>query len=168
MGMYISDALPLRICKRFYNGIWQPELRLYVLYITVVFTPVGLGICGAALKLHYHYMIYAFGYFIVAMVALMAVPITTNYVAESFTHYGTESALAMAFWRLAWGVVIPFFASQWIDKVGVNWVYGIAAFITIGSCTFLQVLLWRGPQLRQLSLVKSMVSSEEGRILFRQ
>ena len=166
--MFVNDGLPLWVCKRYYKGIWHPELRLYVLGITAVVTPVGLGICGAALKMHYHYMVFALGYFITATAVLMAVPVATNYVAESFTHYGTECTLVMTFYRLAWGVAIPFFASQWIEDVGINWVYGMAAFIVIGSWIFIQLLLWKGAWLRNLSLIKSMVSSEEGEILFEK
>jgi MFS family permease len=164
--MFVNDRLPLWICKRYRNGVWQPELRLYVMAITAVFTPVGLGICGAALKHHYHYMVFALGYFIVAVSVLIAVPVATNYVAESFTQYGTECTLVMTFYRLAWGVAIPFFVEKWIEKVGIEWVYGTAAFITIGSWAFIQVLLWKGDELRNLSLVKSMMSSEGGQTLF--
>lgn len=168
IGVFLNDGLPLWICRRFYGGIWHPELRLYVLGITAIATPVGLGICGAALKMHYHYMVFALGYFITATAVLMAVPVATNYVAESFTRYGTESTLVMTFYRLSWGVAIPFFASQWIEKVGINWVYGIAAFITVGSWAFIQLLIWKGARLRKLSLIRSMVSTEEGTQLFRK
>ena len=164
--MFINDGLPLWICRRFYNGVWKPELRLYVFAITAITTPIGMGICGAGLKNHYHYMVYAVGYFIVSIGVFLAVPVATNYIVESFTHYGTECTLIMTFYRLAWGVAIPFFAEKWIEKVGINWMFGIAAFVTIGSWLFIVVLLLSGPQLRRLSLMKSLVSSEEGEKLF--
>ena len=109
LGAFINDGLPLWICRRYYKGIWHPEIRLYVLGLSAIVAPVGLAICGTALKMHYHYMVFALGYFIVGISVLLAVPVATNYVAESFSHLGTECTLVMTFYRLAWGVAIPFF-----------------------------------------------------------
>jgi MFS family permease len=166
IGMVVNDGLPLWICKRYYNGIWRPELRLYAMTITVVFCPVGLGICGVALQHHYHYIVFAVGYFVTAFSVLICVPVATNYIAESFKHYAAECTLVMTFYRLSWGVAIPFFISRWIDEVGVNWVYGTAALITIVAYSFICVLLWKGPVLRTKNLIKGLASSEEGEILF--
>lgn len=104
----MNDKLPLWICKEYYSGIWKPELRLYIMVITVVFCPIGLGICGVALPRYFHYMVFAFGYFITAVSVLVSVPVATNYVAECFTHFTMECTLVMAFYRLSWGVVILF------------------------------------------------------------
>lgn len=166
IGIAANDGLPLWICKRYYHGTWRPELRLYVMIITVIFCPIGLGICGVALHRHYHYMVFALGYLVTAFSGLVAVPVATNYIAESFTHYGTESTVAMTFYRLSWGVLVPFFVARWIDEVGINWVYGTAALITLVSWGFIWTLLWKGHELRAKSLIKSLASSEEGETLF--
>lgn len=162
MGALVNDAIPLWICNRFYNSTWRPELRLHVMWLPLTILPIGLGLCGAALQYHLHYMVYALGVFFAAIAALLATPVATNYAAESFTHHGEACALIITFYRLAWGEAIPFFADQWIDRVGVGWVFGMSAFFTVASAVLILLLLWRGHTLREWSLVRSLATSEEG------
>ena len=162
VGTLINDALPLWICKRFYGSLWRPELRLHCLWIPTILLPIGLGICGSALQYHLHYMVYAFGVFLAAIAALLSTPIATNYAAEGFTKHGEACAMIITLYRLGWGVAIPFFADQWIAKVDVGWVFGMSAFFTVASGGLIMLLLWKGRELRKLSLVKSLATSEDG------
>ena len=168
MGLLINDTIPLWICKRYYGGIWKPELRLYCTSLTVVIVPIGLGICGAGLQYHLHYMVYAVGVFVVGVGTLISVPVATNYVAECFTHHGTESTLVMTFYRLSWGVVIPFFIDSWISKVQIGWVFGMAAFLTFAAWLLVVLVLWKGHMLRGWSLMKRSASSEDGVMVFEE
>lgn len=164
--MSTLDRIPLWICKRYYKGVWKPELRLYNTLFAILLCPIGLGISGAGLEYHLHYMVYTLGIFFQAIGNLITVPIAVNYVAESFMQYGAEATLIMSFYRTIWGVVVPFFAMRWIDAVGVGWVYGMAAFFTIVSWGLIALLLWQGPRLRRMTLMKGMVLSEEGTKIF--
>lgn len=76
------------------------------------------------------------------------------------THVGYEIVLT------GLGVAIPFSVEKWIEKVGTEWVYGTAGFIAIESWALIQQLLWKGYELRNLSLMKNMMSSEESQTLF--
>ena len=136
--------------------------------ISAVVVPIGLGICGAGLQYHLHFIVYAFGIFVVNAGALVSVPVATNYIAESYTHNGMESTLVMTFYRLSWGVAIPFFITLWIGKVGVGWVFGTAAFLTIGAWTLVIFVIWRGTALREWPLmrIEGLVSSEAGARVF--
>lgn len=166
MGLFINDNIPLWICKRYYGGIWKPELRLYCTSVTVILVPIGLGIAGAGLQYHLHYMVYAVGVFFIWIGTLISIPIATNYVAESFTHHGTESTLVMTFYRLSWGEFIPFFIDGWIKEVQLGWVFGMAAFFTFAAWFLVLLLLWKGQIFRRWNLMKSLASSEEGATVF--
>ncbi|KAF2235273.1 polyamine transporter [Viridothelium virens] len=166
IGSLVNDRLPLWICKRFHNGIWKPEFRLYVTIITLILAPIGLGICGAALEYHLHYMVFALGFFLVGTAIIITVPVAVNYVSENFTNYSTQCTIVMTFYRLAWGVAIPFFADDWISDVGIGWVYGMAAFLLIAAwCSILTLLIFGG-RLRHFSFFQSMLSTEEGSKVF--
>ena len=130
--------------------------------VSVVIVPIGLGICGAGLRYHLHFMVYALGIFVVNVRALVSVPVATNYIAESYTHHGMESTLVIAFYRLSWGVAIPFFITLWIGKVGVGWVFGTAAFLTLGAWVLVILVIWKGAALREWPLMRweGLVSSE--------
>lgn len=113
-------------------------------------------------------MVYAVGVFIIWVGTLTAIPIATNYVAESFTHYGTESTLVMTFYRLSWGEFIPFFIDSWIKEVHLGWVFGMAAFLTFAAWSLVLLLLWKGQTFRRWSLMKNLASSEEGATVFEE
>ncbi|SLM41418.1 Major facilitator superfamily domain, general substrate transporter [Lasallia pustulata] len=159
-GALINDRLPLWICRR-RGGIWKPEYRLHCLWVPAVLVPTGLGIFGACVEHHYHYMVLAVGAFLLTFGAMLCVPVSINYVAECFTHHAQESSNIMALFRLSLGLAVPFFVDPWEAKVGVGWVFGMAAFFSIlGSC-LIALLVWKGEKIRKWSF-KSVASDEGG------
>lgn len=67
----------------------------------------------------------------------------------------------MALFRLSLGLAVPFFVDPWEAKVGVGWVFGMAAFFSIlGSC-LIALLVWKGEKIRKWSF-KSVASDEGG------
>lgn len=159
-----NDRLALWICKRG-DGTWKPEYRLHCLWIPgLILLPVGLGIFGAALEYHLHYMVLAFGAFLVTVAAMALVPTTTNYVCECFVNRTTEAACIMGFYRLIFGLTVPFFIDAWIAAVGVGWVFGIAAFLSIGLFPCIMLLMWKGHEIRQYTF-SGLNSNEEGQRL---
>ena len=150
-GYFFLDSIPLWICRR-RGGVWQPEYRLHTLWsIGPFIMPIGLGIFGATLKYHLHYMVLALGTFLVSLGALVCVPVTTNYVVECFTRHTLEASTAMGLYRLSFGLAIPFFVTPWTAKVGVGWVFGMAALFSLSSMFLIAVLIWRGQQIRRWS-----------------
>lgn len=163
MGFFTNDRLPLYICKKYHNGIWSPELRLHCIWMPTVVMCIGLGIFGAGLEYHLHYMVLALGVYLCAFAALLIVPICVNYVAENYTGYAAQAAVIMGVYRLSWGIAIPFFFAQWEEAVGAGWVLGMAAFFTIFAAFFVALVVWKGPTLRRFNLLKSLVHTEEGK-----
>ena len=168
MGFLINDSIPLYLCKRYYSGVWRPEIRLYYTTVSIIVVPIGLGICGAGLRYHLHYLVYALGIFIVNVGALISVPIAINYVAETHALHGTASTITMTFYRLSWGVAIPFFIDGWIEEVRIGWVFGTAAFLTLASWTLVLLVIWQGTRLRGWSLVRGLDGSEAGVAVYRR
>lgn len=159
-GSFFNDAFPLWICKRYRRNIWVPELRLYCLCVPISVLPIGLGITGAAFEHHYHYMVVALGVFLIVFAALLAQPIVINYAVECFTEYATEATIAIAIYRLGWGVAIPFYIAQWEGKVHLVWVFGMAAFFTLAAGLLVAYLIWKGHDMRRFRLLRASV--EEG------
>lgn len=83
-GVLGNDRIPLWMCKR-HAGLWKPELRLFpLLVVPAILYPISLGLFGAALQYHLHYLVLALGTFLLAFAEYATVPVTNNYVAESF------------------------------------------------------------------------------------
>ncbi|OJJ47980.1 hypothetical protein ASPZODRAFT_115343 [Penicilliopsis zonata CBS 506.65] len=161
-GHYGNDAIPLALARRFNNGVWKPEYRLHVLWLpSLILNPIGLGIFGAALQYHLHYMVLALAVFLVTVGSLSSVPVTVNYVVECFTHYPAEAGIVIGAYRIAYGLTITFYINPWVAAVKVGWVYGMMAFFAVFSFFFVMLLMWKGHRIRQWQFA-SVASSEEG------
>ena len=160
-GHYLNDWIPLRLCRK-YGGAWKPEYRLHTLWLTsLILLPIGLGIFGVALQYHTHYMVLALGSFLITFSAMLSVPVTVNYVIECFRQHALETSAIMGAYRLAFGLAIPFFVTPWEKRVGIGWVFGMAAFFSIASFMLLMLLMWKGHEIRKLSF-HGVASTEEG------
>ena len=132
-GDYLNDWIPLRLCRK-YGGAWKPKCRLHGLWITsLILLPIGLGIFGVALQYHSHYMILALGAFLITFSGMQSVHVMVNHAIECFPQHALETSAIMSVYRLAFGFAIPFLVAPWEKRVGIGWVYGMAAFFSIES-----------------------------------
>lgn len=160
-GHYLNDWLPLWLCAR-NGGTWKPEYRLHTLWLpSLILYPIGLGIFGVALQYHTHYMVLALAVFLITFSATLSVPVTVNYVIECFRQHALETSAIIGSYRLAFSLAVPFFIIPWEKMVGVGWVFGMTAFFCVGSFMLLVLLMWKGHEIRTLSL-DSVASTEEG------
>lgn len=106
-------------------------------------------------------MVVAFAVFLVTVGSFSCVPIITNYLVECFIDYPMEASMASTFFRIAWGLTVPFYINQWVAAVGVGWSYGMMALFAFGSFVSILILMFKGGTIRQLSFAR-VASTEEG------
>ncbi|MCJ1319887.1 hypothetical protein MMC15_005223 [Xylographa vitiligo] len=167
-GTLLNDRIPLALARR-YGGTWAPEYRLHALWVpSVLIMPAGLGIFGAALQYHLHYMVLALGTFLVTFGSMLSIPVATNYVVECFRAYPTEVATIMGVYRLALGLAVPFFIDAWIAAVdGPGWVFGMMAFFSLLAFSAVGLLMWKGHKLRGMR-AWGIGEDEEGVVVIRK
>lgn len=161
MGWSIGDAIPLWASRRFSHGVWGPEYRLWNIILPGFVSPIGLGIFGAALQYHLHFMVLALGLFLVVFAATLSVPVCINYATECFLTSANEVAVAMNMYRLGFSIALGFFIFPWEAAVGPGWVFGMAAFFDIFVGILVALLAWRGQALRRIS-PKLLFVTEDG------
>jgi hypothetical protein len=167
-GQFLSDRLPLYICRRFGNGVWKPEYRLHALWIpSLIFNPLGLGLFGAGLLYHLSWGVLALGTVFTTFGSLAITPITVNYINECFIHNPAEASIAVNAFRVGFGLSVAFYINQWVAKVDVAWAYGMMAFFEVFSFGFVILLMWKGHQIREWTLA-GLASSEEGEHLIKE
>ena len=160
-GHYLNDWLPLWLSRR-YGGTWKSEYRLHTLWLpSLILLPIGLGISGVALQYHTHYMVLALGVFLITFSAMLSVPVAVNYVVECFREHALETSAIMGAYRLTFGLAIPFFVTPWEKAVGIGWVFGMAAFFSVGAFMLLVLLMLKGHEIRDFSF-DGVASTEEG------
>jgi len=133
------------------------------MFLPALLSPIGLGIFGAGLEYHLHYMVLALGAFMVNFSALLCVPVCINYVVECFIGYAVEVSVAMSVYRLALGLSLAFYFEPWESKIGVGWLFGMAAFFSLLVLVLMLTLAWKGHVLRRFGLLRFNTTTEEGR-----
>ncbi|GKZ26424.1 hypothetical protein AbraIFM66951_004928 [Aspergillus brasiliensis] len=161
-GYLCNDRIALWICRTREKGIWKPECRLHALWIpSLIILPIGLGIVGSALQYHLHYMVLAFGAYLITFASMSSVPVAVTFMIECVASQPTEVGAFMGAYRLTLGLVVPFFINQWVARVGFGWVYGMMAFFSIFAFGFVVVLMLYGDRLRKRTLAQ-LAPSEIG------
>ena len=161
VGWSIGDTIPLWASRRFGHGVWRPEYRLWNIVLPGLVSPIGLGIFGAALQYHLHFMVLALGLFLVVFAATISVPICINYATECFLTSANEVAVAMNMYRLSFSIALGFFIFPWESAVGVGWVFGMAALFEVLVGGLVAVLVWRGEMFRR-SWPGGLLATEDG------
>lgn len=160
-GHFISDRLPLAICAR-NGGIWKPEYRLHALWLPgLIISPIGLGVVGTAFQHHLSWPVLAVGHVFVTFASLSQIPVTVNYICESFTKTPAEATIAANAYRLLFGLSVAFYIDQWISEVTIKWTFGMMAIFELVGFGFIVILMFKGHQIRQWT-VGGLNSTEEG------
>ncbi|RAK86464.1 polyamine transporter [Aspergillus costaricaensis CBS 115574] len=157
-GHFISDRLPLYLFHRKSKSQdiepteWRPEYRLHCLWVPVIMLPIGLGLFGASLEYHYHWVLLALGFLLLTFGAISLLPVAMTYLCECFPNHVSEVSAGMGVWRLILGVLSAVFIAPWNDKVGPGWVFGSAGLITLPAFGGVIILMVFGRQVRQMGV----------------
>ena len=152
-GVVFNDRIPLMLARR--RGGWHPELRLHTSWFPgLIVAPIGLGVLAAGLHHHWHYMVLAVASFLVTFGAVASVPVSLNYVIESFKSYPQEVGACLNVYRITLSLTIPFYYETWEEAVGIQWVYGIMAFLSLGVFALVILLMFKGKSLRRFNLLR--------------
>ncbi|CAK1366160.1 unnamed protein product [Cercospora beticola] len=157
----VYDRLPLIICRRFYHGVWHPELRLHAIWPIMIIYPIGLGLFGAGLQEQWHYMSLAVCVAISQFSGAAGLGIVSNYLVEALgSHVANEVAIAVSCYRLVLGFSSIFFLTPWGDAVGPRWVFGTQAFLQLAAGGVVLFIVNFGPWVRSFNLVDTMYKEE--------
>lgn len=162
-GFFFNDKTPLWVARRS-GGTWHTEYRLANTIFPSIILPIGLGIYGACLQYHLHYMVLALGSFLIWFAALLALPVCYNYVVECFLHNPVEASVSLNAYRVSFGLMSVFVVTQWQSAVGVGWMWGMGAFFIIFVDIIMALIIWKGYLLRRWTarLSTSLAVTEDG------
>jgi hypothetical protein len=162
-GYFFNDKAPLWLARR-RGGTWHPEYRLANTILPSILLPIGLGIWGAGLQYHLHYMVLALASFIIWFGALLALPVCYNYVVECFLHNPVETSVSLNAYRVTFGLISVFIVTQWQGAVGVGWMWGMGAFFILLVDIIMIGLILKGHVVRTwtVKLSKTIAITEDG------
>lgn len=162
-GYFFNDKTPLWLARR-RGGTWHSEYRLANTILPSIILPIALGIYGAGLQYHLHFMVLALGSFLIWFAALLALPVCYNYVVECFLNHPVEASVSLNAYRVSFGILSVFVITDWQAAVGVGWMWGMGAFLVVLVDIIMIGLILKGHLVRQLTvkLNKSICVTEDG------
>lgn len=163
-GYMFNDKTPLWLAQRVGRGTWHTEYRLANTLLPSILLPIGLGIYGACLQYHLHFMVLALGSFLIWFGALLALPVCYNYIIECFLHHPVEASVSLNAYRVSFGLMSVFIVTQWESAVGVGWMWGMGAFLIVFVDLIMAVIVFKGHLIRRwtTALSSSIAVTEDG------
>ncbi|KAL6713803.1 hypothetical protein ACLMJK_008295 [Lecanora helva] len=144
---YIADVYVRR-----HNGHFDPEARLFVLWLAIPCNVAGLILYGFTYQRNYHYMVAALAWGLYIF-ALMITTVGLNaYVLDSYPEGAGEVAAWLNVARAIGGGVVTYFQVNWAQSSGAEVCYGVeAAICFVSLLLFILPLITHGKILRSWS-----------------
>ena len=162
-GYLFNDKTPLWVARR-RGGTWHTEYRLANTILPSILLPIGLGIYGAGLQYHLHFMVLALASFLIWFGALLALPVCYNYIIECFLHTPVEASVSLNGYRVSFGLMSVFIVTQWQASVGVGWMWGMGSFLVLIVDIMMIGVILKGHIVRDLTvhISKGLAVTEDG------
>lgn len=147
-GHYFNDFLARRHIRR-HGGVFEPEARIWMIYISIALMVVALVILGEALERHLHVaaVIFGWGTFVIGVMTMSVV--VTSYTLDAYPTAPAEMGGWINFSRTIGGFSVGYFQTQWAARVGPAASFGTqAATIVVAGVPVVLVHVY-GRRLRQ-------------------
>lgn len=118
---------------RHHNGRFEPEARLFVLWLAIPCNVAGLILFGFCYQQNYHYMVAALAWGLYIF-ALMITTVGLNaYLLDSYPEGAGEVAAWLNVARAIGGGAVTYFQVKWVESSGADVCFGIEAAICFSS-----------------------------------
>ncbi|KAH7161057.1 major facilitator superfamily domain-containing protein [Dactylonectria macrodidyma] len=117
-----SDWLILFLAKR-NKGIYEPEMRLWVMTAFAPFVPIGMVLFGVGLNNGWPWPILAIGYGMCSFGTAPAGTIALTYITDAYTEIVGDAMVGVTFTRNMCSTMFIFALPPWIAAAGLQSVY---------------------------------------------
>lgn len=146
-GHYFNDFVARRYVRK-HNGVFEPEARLYTIYISSVFMIVGLVLLGQALFHRLSAAAVVMGWGLHSFGIMTASVAVTAYVLDSYPTAPAEVSGWSNFARAIGGFGVGYFQQPWGAKVGYDVSFGTQAAIVAAGVVIVAIVHRYGHILR--------------------
>ncbi|KPM42937.1 hypothetical protein AK830_g3620 [Neonectria ditissima] len=146
-GHFFNDAIARRYAKK-HHGVFEPEARLNMIYISSVFMIIGLVVLGQALLHHVSVGAVIMGWGLHSFGIMTASVAVTAYVLDSYPTAPAEVSGWSNFARAIGGFGVGYFQQPWGAKVGYGESFGTQAGIVAAGVVLVAMVHRFGHSLR--------------------
>ncbi|KAJ5832290.1 hypothetical protein N7474_000601 [Penicillium riverlandense] len=135
----LSDYLIIYLSKR-NKGVYEPEMRLWVILMFAPFVPAGLLMFGIGLNNGQPWPILAVGLGLVGFGVTPACSISLTYLTDAYTAIIADSMVGVTFVRNSISTIFVFALTPWISSAGITGFY--ISFSVIVSTILLGLVIF--------------------------
>ncbi|CAN8097521.1 unnamed protein product [Discula destructiva] len=139
----LSDWLILRLAKK-NNGIYEPEMRLWLFVPFIPFQVAGAFWFGYALQGGESWVAVAWAWGICSFGSAPISSIALTYMTDAYNEIIGDALVALTFSRNTLSTVFVFAMTPWIDAVGISNVFNTIGAIGLVVLLFAFAFLWKG------------------------
>ncbi|KAJ4252440.1 hypothetical protein NW762_011041 [Fusarium torreyae] len=144
----LSDRIIFLLAKK-NNGIYEPEMRLWLSLGFGILAPVGLLIFGFGLGYQMSWIMVAAGLSIFAFGMTPTMSMAITYATDSYAEVIADGMVASTFTRNALATGLIFALTPWVDATGIQNVMLVLAIFAVVLWGVAVVLIVYGKRLRQ-------------------
>ncbi|RJE22300.1 Major Facilitator Superfamily [Aspergillus sclerotialis] len=144
---FLSDRIILWLAKK-NRGVYEPEMRLWLMIAFGLFIPTGLLIFGYGLGQGKPWPMIAVGAGIYTFGMTPASSVVLAYATDAYTNIIADAMVGVVFARNVLATIFIFALTPWIDSVGIANVFLTLALIAALFVLLSIVLLIYGKRLR--------------------
>ncbi|OAQ87611.1 major facilitator superfamily transporter [Purpureocillium lilacinum] len=141
-GGLLGDMVVVRLARK-NNGVFEPEMRLYILILPAILVGAGLMVFGVAAHrgLHWIYPSIGAAMFSFGMGSIMDVACTV--VIDTYQSATAEAFVFIIFIRNAACIGIPFGIVPWMKSAGLTKMFVAGGCVAIAlSLLFIPLIVW--------------------------
>ncbi|KAI4681300.1 uncharacterized protein J4E84_007536 [Alternaria hordeiaustralica] len=152
-GGFLNDRSIMYFARR-NEGIYEPEMRLWITLISAILLPGGILMFGLALDRGLHWMILAVGFGLFGFTFVLASGVALSYVTDCYQEILGDAMIGIVFVRNLFAVVILFALTPWTNNMGIQNVSIITAAVCFAILLIpIPLLLW-GKKIRVATATK--------------
>lgn len=163
MSGYLSDIHVLWIAKR-NNGILEPEYRLYLLFITLIISPLGLIMFGVGAERQWPWQVIYVGLGFIGFGWGSIGDTAMSYLMDAYPAIVIQGMVGVSIINNTLACVFTFVCSPWLDGAGTANTYialGVIDFVTI-ACIIPFIYWGKDCRRRTKKLYLEMVELTQG------
>ena len=146
-GHYFNDWIARRYIHR-HKGVFEPEVRLWMIYISIIIMIPALVLVGFGLRYHLNVAAIIFGWGGFSFGVMTMSVAVTAYALDSYPTVPAELGGWITFARTTGGFSIGFFQQPWLAAVGADASFGTQAAVVAVAAIPVLLLTFYGHKLR--------------------
>jgi MFS family permease len=146
----LADRLALYLARK-YNGIREPEQRLWPLSVAGIMCAAGLITWGVGAYHDVHWVGLAFGLGMMVFGLVIGGSIGLSYAVDCFKEISGESMASVIVIRNTMGFGFSYAITPWYTNMGLQNCFITAGFVALACMSTFLLIIWKGKALRRAS-----------------